>query len=313
MIKKPATSRSPMSHSVIDHENPGTPDGARCPICQESMHPLYQIQRFNPALNIWKCNGCGLQKNLTVPDDLTSLYAEGYYTGQADFAYEDERNQEEANSIVWKARLRTIGKSNPPPGDFLDVGCSFGGFVAAASEAGYKARGLDLSEFSVSEGRKRGRDLIAGPVEPSVFSPESFDVLTLIEVMEHLPDPSLAAQSLFSWLKPGGLAVIQTANFDGLQARSEGSSYHYYLPGHLVYYSARNLQRLLRMAGFRGFKLHRPVDFPLRAKIQKMRQQAQPDKVSARRILRTSTYHLKGKIALVNFSLTSSMVLYAWK
>ena len=297
----------------IDYEESGTNNEVRCPVCDSSMQPLYIIDRFSPALDIWKCSVCNLQQNRTVPHDLTTLYEEGYYTGQASFSYEDERNQEEANDMVWTARLRNIGKTNPPPGDFLDVGCSFGGFVASASRAGYRARGLDLSQFAVSEGKKHGRDLMCGAVEPSVFSPESFDVVTLIEVMEHLPDPALAARSLHSWLRPGGLAVIQTANFDGNQARKEGARYHYYLPGDLFYYSARNLKQLLSDAGFRRFKIYRPVDFPLAAKIRKMKRQSQPSRLDPSRILRTAGYHIKGKVALGNFALTSSMVLYAWK
>ncbi|MCB1170000.1 MAG: class I SAM-dependent methyltransferase, partial [Leptospiraceae bacterium] len=206
-----------------------------------------------------------------------------------------------------------IARTNPPPADFLDAGCSFGGFVAAAERAGYRARGLDLSDFAVQEGLKRGRALQKGPVARDTFDEASFDVITLIEVMEHLPNPQLAAQSLFRWLRSGGLAVIQTANFQGWQARSEGSDYHYYLPGHLYYYSAENLKTLLRAAGFCRFKLFRPVDFPLSAKLRKMSLAAYPEKAGWKRKLQTSYYHLKGKLHLGSFSLTSSMVLYAWK
>lgn len=277
------------------------------------MQTLYSVNRFSPALEIWFCESCGLQQNRTLPADLSTLYDEGYYTGTASYTYEDERKQEEANDIVWQARLRTIARSKPAPARFLDVGCSFGGFVAAAERAGYTATGLDLSAFAVKEGKKRGRNLIQGFVEPQTFAPESFDIVSLIEVMEHLPDPKEAARTLSGWLRPGGLAVIQTANFDGRQARRQGSNYHYYLPGHLYYYSARNLKNLLRQAGFSRFRLYRPVDFSLKAKLQKMRKQAEPESVSAGRLLRTSFYHIQGWISMKDFALTSSMVLYAFK
>ncbi len=284
-----------------------------CPVCNCRMSPLYEIRRFDPPLDIWKCAGCALQSNLTRPDNLGELYSEGYYTGEADYTYEDERKNEAANDQVWQARLKTIQKTNPAPASFLDVGCSFGGFVEAASRAGYAARGLDLSHFAVQEGRKRGRDLYCGPVDEPTFPAEDFNVITLIEVMEHLPDPARAARTFHHWLKPGGLLLIQTANFDGLQAKREGPDYHYYLPGHLFYYSAANLKRLLAVAGFRRFKLYRPVDFPLAAKLRKMKLQSAPQSPGFQRLLRTSMYHLKGRMALGDFALTSSMVLYAWK
>lgn len=277
------------------------------------MHSLYRIQRFQPALDIWQCSDCRLQENRTRPDDLEQLYEEGYYTGEANYIYEDERKQERANDQVWQERLKTIGRFNPPPGDFLDVGCSFGGFVEAATRAGYNSCGLDISAYAIEEGRAAGRNLIHGQVALNTFEENSFDVITLVEVMEHLPDPQLTAQSLFRWLKPGGLLLIQTANFAGWQAKREGSNYHYYLPGHLYYYDSRNLKSLLKSQGFQRFKLFRPVDFPLSAKLRKMRLLSSSGNTEIKKRFRTSIYHLKGRIALGSFALTSSMVLYAWK
>lgn len=285
---------------------------ATCPICAAPMRWLYQIFQFTPPFDIVQCESCGLQRQAVLPDEaeLALLYDRGYYEGTATFSYEDERKSEAAHDHVWQARLRTIARHVPPPADFLDVGCSFGGFVDAASRAGYRARGLDLSEFAVSEGIRRGRSLFHATLDRAPFAEASFDVITLVEVLEHLPDPQASLRQLRRLLRPGGLLVLQTANFLGMQAKRGGASYHYYLPGHLFYYSTRNLSQLLEQHGFGDIRFYRGVDFGLLPKLRKM-QAGFSSMRDYRRLWGTSLYHLKSKVAFGHFALTSSMVCYA--
>ena len=169
---------------------------------------------------------------------------------------------------------------------------------------------MDISPFAVEWSRKRGLDVFQGELRPGNLPPASVDVLTMIEVIEHLPAPREVFATLQEILRPGGLVLIQTANFAGRQAVSGGADYHYYLPGHLHYYSTITMRRFLNEFGFTDVTFFRPVDFGLLPKLQKSRG----DFKSARDYLRwarISWYHLKGKIALGDFALTSSMVALA--
>lgn len=284
-------------------------EGMPCPVCQSQFEPLYTIERFSPALEIMRCPSCGLQRQARFPADLRALYGEEYYTGQADYSYEDERRQEPYYGHVWRARLRTIRRHVRPPAALLDVGCSFGGFVQAATRAGFTATGVDLSDYAVSEGRRRGRNLIHGDLTDVRGR---YDVITAIEVLEHLPDPAETASRLFELLRPGGLVVLQTANFLGRQAINAGADYHYYLPGHLFYYSTYNLRLLLERHGFQRVQFYRGVDFGLLPKLLKMRGNFKT-LTDYRRMIPTALYHLKSRIAFGDFALTSSMVCYARK
>lgn len=288
-----------------------------CPVCESEFQPLYRIHRYNPPLEIIVCPNCGLQRQKTFPQDLSSLYQEGYYTGCADYSYIDERSIEQASDFVWQARLKTISKFVQPPARFLDVGCSFGGFVDAATRLGYQSTGIDLSEFAVTQGKKLGRNIVLGDLSIIANSNEKFDIITLIEVIEHLPEPLQTVRQLRSLLRNHGIVVIQTANFLGCQAKKAKSDYHYYLPGHLYYYSTKNLRKLLLSNGFRKVWFYRPVDFGLWPKLQKMitQMRSQPNhhnqKIDYKRLFQSSMYHLQGKLALNDFSYTSSMVCYA--
>ncbi len=288
---------------------PGTPVEV-CPICGESPRHLYTIDRFTPAFDIHRCHGCDLEMQPLIPEQPEELYDEAYYTGAAEYNYRDERRKTRYDRYVHDARLRNIARFVPAPADFTDVGAAFGSFVEAARDFGYRARGLDVSEYAAAEARKRGLDVVRGELEPGVLPPQSTDVLTMIEVFEHLPDPRAAMLALREIMRPGGLVVIQTANYLGRQARSAGSDYHYYLPGHFFYYNTRNLRRLFAEFGFSRSFVYRPVDFGLLAKLRKSRG----DFTKAGDYLRwikIAWYHLKGKVAFGDFALTSSMVFYA--
>ncbi|MBX7058211.1 MAG: class I SAM-dependent methyltransferase [Leptospirales bacterium] len=283
-----------------------------CPVCSAALQPLYRIERFTPPLDILRCSSCRLQIQAHPSLDLAALYEEDYYTGKADYSYRDERRVELFDRHVQRARLKNIARFVPPPADFLDVGAAFGSFVRAASEAGYRARGLDISEYAVKQGRLLGADLRQGDLRSGTLPANSADVITLVEVIEHLSDPQQTMASLSAALRRGGLLLIQTANFDGWQARRGGIDYHYYLPGHVVYYSLQNLRMLLEQHGLQIVAVYRPVDFGLIPKLRKSRGAFQSP-LDYFRWLHISWYHLKSKLAWGDFSLTSSMVLYAQK
>lgn len=283
-----------------------------CPICFERVRFRYSIRRFTPAFEILRCPACHLEMQAVIPRNPVNLYDAEYYSGRAEYSYRDERSREQFDRYVWNARLKHIRKFIPPPADFCDVGCAFGGLVAAAQDAGYRARGLDISPYAVAAGRERGLDLRTGMLEPEALPSKSVDVLTMIEVFEHLPDPQSAMRALSAAVRPGGLVVIQTANFQGRQARRAGADYHYYLPGHFFYYSTHNLRLLFNRFGFNEIHFFRPVEFGLLPKLLKSRGDFQSVSDYLRWI-RIAWYHYSGKLAWGDYSHTSSMVMYALK
>src|SRR5262249_33829318 len=141
-------------------------------------------------------------------------------------------------------RLRTMGRY-VTSGRFLDIGCSFGGFLTRARLAGFEPFGVEISDYSANVARERDIPVFVGEFLDTNYPDAYFSAITMVEVIEHLPDPRGPLAELTRILAPGGLLVIQTANFDGWQARLAGTNYHYYLPGHLFYYSWPNLRDAL--------------------------------------------------------------------
>jgi len=283
-----------------------------CPFCKIPANFLYKINKFDESMNIFICPNCKLQmQNI---DDPYKFYTKEYFEGIANYNYFDERKYYKYCEYVWQARLKTIKKFKPPPARLLDIGCSFGGFIKTAINFGYNVEGIDISSYAIDECKKD--PILKDKVHCSnilYFNPSTkYDIITLIEVLEHLPEPGKVFKKLYDLLNPSGLLIIQTANFDGLQAKIQKDQYHYYLPGHLYYYSRSNLTKHLKNIGFNQFIYFHGVDFGLLPKLKKMKGFIQGPAYYYK-CIKTSIYHFLSKIAIRNFAMTSSFVLYAFK
>ncbi len=270
--------------------------------------------KFNSEYNyydlpIYKCNTCNLETIYPKDKyDLKTMYEASYYQGNQAYSYIDERKNEKHESYVWDARIKNIMKFKKE-GKFLDIGSSFGGFLSRARSFGFESYGVEISNYSAKYANDRGIPTFKGSILDANFPEKSFDVITLIEVIEHLDKPDLVFEKLASILNDDGLLVIQTANFDGSQAKNKGPKYHYYLPGHLYYYSLGNLKLILTKLGFKNFVSYYGVDFPLMAKLKKSRGSFKT-LLDYLKWFKIAYYHLQSKLFKGS---TSSMVLYAFK
>ncbi|SHK37299.1 Methyltransferase domain-containing protein [Desulfatibacillum alkenivorans DSM 16219] len=99
------------------------------------------------------------------------------------------------------------------PGRVLDIGCSIGHFLALAKEAGWDAVGLELNEKAVAYATKElGLDVRPQLLDEAGFPPESFDVVTLWGVIEHLKRPVEVISQIAEILKPGGILLTFCPN-----------------------------------------------------------------------------------------------------
>ena len=287
---------------------------AECPLCRRcDIAPLYVIERYSRHFKLDRCNDCGFifMNPRFTPRTLSDLYGEEYYRGSAEYSYYDERSAERFSRYVWDARMRIIRKY-ASGGNLLDIGAAFGGLMKA-SEPYFTAYGIEPSPYAAAHARELfGPRLHEGTLDDNHFPDRYFSCITMIEVLEHIADPVKALRECFRLLKAGGLLVVQTANMDGLQARRLGERYAYLMPGHLSYFTRKNLTDSLLRAGFVHVKAFHPVEFGLRAKLLKSRMDF-TSPLDYRRWLRIASYHYLSKIRYKNFAMTSSMVLYAFK
>ena len=299
-----------------------------CPLCSHSSVFYHKFFISGISFKVRECTHCATLFQENLDDNRDHLYGQDYYTSETGYHYYDERKVFKAAKEVWNARIRNIRKFIPE-GNFLDVGCVFGGFLRSASGF-FCATGLDISTYAVQEAKKWNKqradrqgsqrrflygifkgDLLKLP-EDSIFCRSNFQVITMIEVAEHFSRPRENFETAFKLLSEGGLLLVQTANFDGWQARCQGKQYHYFLPGHLVYYNAGSLKKVLKEIGFQKFIEYIPVDFGLLPKLIKSRASFR-SMLDYFRWFKIFYYHYISKIRFKGHPLTSSYVLYAFK
>jgi 2-polyprenyl-3-methyl-5-hydroxy-6-metoxy-1,4-benzoquinol methylase len=146
-----------------------------------------------------------------------------------------------------------------PGGRLLDVGCGSGLYLHAFQRLGWEACGVEISAPVAEQARQTlGLRIFTGVLEEARFPDGHFDVVTLLHVLEHLPDPVGTLREVSRILKPEGIVVLAVPNF-----RSAGAlifrSYWFPLdvPRHLYHFSAHTLWNLLtKVDGIRPVRVN---------------------------------------------------------
>jgi SAM-dependent methyltransferase len=101
-------------------------------------------------------------------------------------------------------------------GASLDIGCAMGFYVERLERLGWEAHGIDISEYAVGEGSRRGvENLLVGSVDRLPHPDARFDFVTSIDVIEHVAPEAASrmVEEAHRVLKPGGLCFFATPNF----------------------------------------------------------------------------------------------------
>jgi SAM-dependent methyltransferase len=146
-------------------------------------------------------------------------------------------------------------------GRLLDIGCGTGDFLVHAQQAGWEVAGVELSERAAAHARGRGLDVRTGALADQEFHPDSFDVATVWDVLEHLPQPRLELMAVRCLLKPGGMLVVRVPNVRAQIMRMYATKVlgkpggaHLQADLHLNHFTPRTLTLLLERSGFAVFR-----------------------------------------------------------
>ncbi len=220
--------------------------------------PVRDDQRGLFALDEWPVVQCQRCRLLYANPRPSKAALDHFYTFQnaQDQAFVQRWFIENADlqRQTWRRYIRTLRRYNKSlTGKLLDVGCGAGTFLAEARSAGFDVVGQEIAPFFVDYCRNVNQLTVhQGELETLPLEPNSFDVVTSFDVIEHHHDPQLLVQTMKSLLKPDGLLVVGTHDIGNLFARLYGKRWRYLQPiGHLTYFSRRTLSRLLQQNGFR--------------------------------------------------------------
>jgi SAM-dependent methyltransferase len=136
-------------------------------------------------------------------------------------------------------------------GKLLDVGNHVGTFLTVAEQHGYEVAGVEPSRWAadIARGRVNG-PIHCGAIEDAPLPEGGYDIVTMWDVIEHLPDPALDIRAIHGALKPGGIFALSTMDVESWFPRLAGRRWPWYMQMHLVYFSRRTLCEMLRREGF---------------------------------------------------------------
>jgi 2-polyprenyl-3-methyl-5-hydroxy-6-metoxy-1,4-benzoquinol methylase len=194
------------------------------------------------ALELVRCGRCGLIQQARWRETFSaSLY--DYYAGpQFDTSYPP------LNTVRHKAMLADFGR-RVSGRRLLDVGCGIGHFVHTATAEGWEAEGIEFAEPAVAHCRTRGVNARVLDLMSDELKPDTYDLVTAAEVIEHVIAPGAFMARMGELLKPGGILYMTTPNFASLERMLLGAEWSCINPEHLSYFTPRTLRRSVQRAG----------------------------------------------------------------
>lgn len=237
----------------------------KCILCADDKYDSIYVQEFpNEQDNsrdffvtdnaygrhypIVKCRGCGFVTTLKPDKEyINSKYQE---VKDPDYLLEEENRR-----IPFRKILERLGKQGGGPGKLLDIGAFCGLLLDEARSRGFDAVGVEPSKWAVEQARERYNVQIANDTFPTIRDIGSdFMYVTLIDLIEHVPDPVSVLTSVREHMTDDGIIAIVTPDFGSPARIIFGERWWHIRIAHLHYFDARSLTALLQRTGFRVIK-----------------------------------------------------------
>lgn len=233
-------------------------ESVSCNLC--SSNSTKKIMRIK-GFKIVKCKKCGLiYVNPRLRENkLHQIYNKGYFNNLAFngselpfYGYDGYIEEKGEIQATFNRRLKIINKLCRK-GRLLDIGCAFGFFLELARNDGWNVQGIEISEHAC----KYAKNVLKLPVlnktlEKADFKQNSFDAVTIFDVIEHLPDPKSMLKGIRKILKPNGLLAITTPNIGSITAKLLGKNWEEVkrVREHIYFFSEGTLKKMLEALNF---------------------------------------------------------------
>lgn len=216
-----------------------------CPACSGSdSSKCFSVKGYE----IKRCRTCGtlFVENLPSAEDLAAIYtSEDYYGLSPDSMQRivDENRR----------RLKVI-RLIKPKGTFLDIGCAHGLLLDQAAQEGYETFGVEPSLKNAGVATQKGHSVFSGWLEEFIIQnlDKKFDVITCMDVIEHINDPKGFMAQAASLLASDGIMVVSTPNYSGVVAKLLGVRDPYMTPPeHLTFLTVDGMRHLASGCGLK--------------------------------------------------------------
>jgi SAM-dependent methyltransferase len=237
-----------------------------CCLCEvENAVPVgvgddFEYRTSDDAFLAVQCLSCSLVYLNPRPalSEFETIYPANYHAfefspEQFGFVYKVRRKLEARRLLNWCRDL-------PQNAKILDVGCGDGFHLDVLKEFGRKTwqlEGVDADERAVSAGEQKGLQIHLGTLETVDLPQNAYDLVLLIQTVEHVSDPPELLNQIRALLKPGGKLLIVTDNTDSPDFRIFKGRYWggYHFPRHWNLFNPATMRKLAEKCGFEPQKI----------------------------------------------------------
>jgi len=212
---------------------------------KDNVVELFKSSGDEPSKDqIVKCKNCRLiyVNPRITPEKIIEGYSEG----------SDEKfiSQAKGREKTFNRALKVVEKY-VRIGKLLDIGTAGGSFLAAAKKRGWQVNGIEPNKWLCDWGKKNyGIEIKQGTLEKNNFEAGSFDLVTLWDVLEHVPDPTDTLTRVNKLLKMNGSLVVNYPDIDSSVAKLMKRKWVFILTVHLFYFTPTTIRKLLEKCGF---------------------------------------------------------------
>lgn len=235
----------------------------RCVICETEGHSTelypanFDESAFSPAVfsarrlpdgihyRVVKCNSCALVRSDPIAHE--SVLAGLYSRSSFDYSQEVENLRK-----TYGRYLKRAIAAGATGDRLLEVGCGNGFFLLEARACGFSdARGVEPGEAVVAAAPQEARSqIVCDILRPGLFEPNSFDVICMFQVFDHVSKPAEMLTECFQLLRPRGFMLLLQHNVDSITAKVLKEKSPIIDIEHTYLYSPHTLRLLLEKSGF---------------------------------------------------------------
>ena len=237
-------------------------EAVACPVCLDPANAR-EVFDAGPRGRVVRCRRCSLGYVSPRPVSTIALYENPAYFGQSDATSEAGYLAYSEDSDVMRAYFAGVAHDlaeRVGRGHLIEIGAANGSFLRAARDAGFDVQGIEPGDAAAEVARASGLPVRTGTLDDPTIERGAWDVVVLLQTVEHLPAPGAALDRLHALLRPGGLLVMTTPNQHSWLARVMGRRwFEYKPPEHLFLFTPRTIAALLARAGFEAIEVSRDV------------------------------------------------------
>ncbi len=231
----------------------------KCCVCNNSDSVSFSLKYKKKDFIVVECKKCSF------------LFVPQYFSKK--ITYDDYKNEDVLKQVKtgnnWVKMQRHLLrfkfiKKYQPDGKLFDLGAGWGHFLHAGKQLGYDVHGIEVASMPY----KYAKEELKLPVEHVNFfdmgiSNNQYDLITMWDVLEHIPDADEVIKRCNKMLNEGGYVIIQVPQIDSVFAKILKENWNMIGTGHVNYFSKKTIRKLFSNYGFEVKKIKSSFELKL--------------------------------------------------